>query len=262
LREAFPYRPQRSLDAGLERRVVNGADVVLGATRPIADDLGDRFDVDAVWLTNGWDPAEPVEARGSSRATVEGTGFSLVYTGTLRIRGFDPAPLLDAIRNMRREGFDLRLVIAGRLTAADRGLITQFLGAEGVDLLGVLGRGDALALQRSSDALLLVSSRDRSVATSKLFEYLGARRPIVALAEGNEVARIVRETGTGVTVSPDDVEAIGGALRLAVTGQLRTSYAPRELDTYIYPAPAERLAELVEVAIERHRRRVIKQASD
>jgi glycosyltransferase involved in cell wall biosynthesis len=113
-----------------------------------------------------------------------------------------------------------------------------------------------LALQRSADALVLLTSRNTSEATGKLFEYIGAGRPVLALAEGNEAERIVRETNVGVTVAPDDVDAIVQALRRVATGELARAYAPRNTEQYTYPEPARAMADLVEEAIVlRHRRK-------
>jgi glycosyltransferase involved in cell wall biosynthesis len=118
-----------------------------------------------------------------------------------------------------------------------------------VQHLGPLDRADALALQRSADVLVLITSRDPSEATGKLFEYLAAGRPILALAEGNEAERIVRETNTGITVPPDDVDAIADALRRAARGELARDYAPRGIERYAYPGLAEEAAEVIEQAI-------------
>jgi hypothetical protein len=83
---------------------------------------------------------------------------------------------------------------------------------------------------------------------------MASGRPIVALAEGNEAERIVRETNTGVTVPPDDVHAIVAAFRRVASGQLERDYAPRGLGRYTYPGPAEAMAEVIEQAIARRRR--------
>jgi glycosyltransferase involved in cell wall biosynthesis len=139
----------------------------------------------------------------------------------------------------------------GRLTTEERALIDELGVSDIVQHLGTLTRSDALALQRSADALLLLTSRNSSEATSKIFEYLAAGRPILALAEGNEAARIVRETNTGLTVPPDDVDEIAAALRQLAAGELQTTYAPRGLERFTYPGPAEVMANLVEEAIQR-----------
>ena len=106
-------------------------------------------------------------------------------------------------------------------------------------------------MQRAAGTLVLITSRNRGEATGKLYEYIAAGRPIIALAEGNEAARIIAETNTGVLVSPDDSEAIAAALRAAVGGELERAYAPRGRERYTYPAVAERMASVVETAIER-----------
>jgi hypothetical protein len=62
----------------------------------------------------------------------------------------------------------------------------------------------------------------------------------------NEAARIVAETGTGVAVDSHDEEAVLAALRAAASGEL--PYAPRGLERYRHPSPAERVIALADVA--------------
>ena len=47
-----------------------------------------------------------------------------------------------------------------------------------------------------------------------MFEYLAAERPILAaVPPDGAAAELIRETGAGVVAPPDDVEALGAALR-------------------------------------------------
>ena len=48
---------------------------------------------------------------------------------------------------------------------------------------------------------------------------------------------------------PDDVDTIAAALRCVATGELADEYAPVGLDRYMYPGPAETMAEVIEEAI-------------
>ena len=81
-----------------------------------------------------------------------------------------------------------------------------------------------VALQRRADCLLLITGRDSSEATGKLFEYLAAGRPLIALAADNEAARIVESTGTGVVWSgPSDP---GGAVSGMVGSTASTEMCP------------------------------------
>lgn len=254
-----PYRPpfptgfQRRLDLSIERRVVRSAEVAVGATKPIADDLSRRFGAFAACVSNAWDPDSFVQPTEAGVRPDDGR-VTLVYTGTLSVRT-DPAALMHALRAVSAEtgGPKLRFLHAGRLSTEERALIDRAGAADVVEHLGILDRAGALALQRSADALVLLTSRNSSEATGKLFEYLFSGRPILALAEGNEAARIVQETGTGITVPPDDADAIAAALRRVVSGELMREYAPRNLEQYAYPRPAEQMAELVEEAIRRRR---------
>jgi glycosyltransferase involved in cell wall biosynthesis len=253
-RPPMPTLPQRWLDQRLERMAVTRADAVVAATRPIADDFRSRLGVPALHVPNGWDPdleagLEPVGPGADGRAT-------LVHTGKLTgLRGRDPSVLFAGIRRaLERDPAlrdSLRLVVAGPRDTDDERAMEESGLHQVLSYAGQLSRAESLALQRRADALVLLTSRDVCEATGKLFEYLAAGRPILALAAGNEAARIVQETGTGVTVDQDDVEGVAAAVAQAVHGDLARSYAPRGLDPYIYPAPALRLLEAVDLAVQR-----------
>lgn len=243
---------QHRLDERLERTVVRRADAVLAATRPIAEDFAARLGVAAHHVPNGWEPAAP-DGR-STTSLLEADRVNLVYTGTLSGGwGRDPRPLLAALRALGDEpdvAARLRLVIAGRLSEADAALLDE-LGGPLVRHVGMLDREGAQALQRGADGLVLITSANPSEATGKLFEYLGADRPILALAEGNEAARIVTETRTGLTVAPDDEAAIAAALRRAAQGALAEAHRPVGLEPYTYPGPALAVERIVEEAVGR-----------
>jgi glycosyltransferase involved in cell wall biosynthesis len=252
-RPPMPTAPQRRLDARLERMVLRRADAVITATRPIAEDFRSRLGVDARHVPNGWDPdLDPDAVTPAPRRS----GVTLVHTGKLTgLRGRDPGTLFAGIRlALEREPAlreTLRLLVAGPRDHDDQRAMDQS-GLDGVlEYVGQLSRRESVALQRSADALVLLTSRDVCEATGKLFEYLAAGRPILALAAGNEAARIVSETGTGVTVDQDDVQGVADAVAEAARGGLARRYAPHSLEPYTYPSPADEVAEAVERAIAR-----------
>ena len=94
-------------------------------------------------------------------------------------------------------------------------------------IAGSLERPRALALQREADALLLIAQPARSqLLNIKVFEYLAAGRPILALADGTDAGRIVAEVG-GETVRADDPAAIATALAAVADGEARRRRRPR-----------------------------------
>lgn len=253
LREPFPTAVQRRLDVALERRVVRRADAVAAATEPIADDFRRRYGVNAVTVTNGYDPWLDAAAMLATLPAFPGDRRLIVHTGALSgPRGRDARPLLEALRRLTDEpriGSRILLVQAGPTSPDDEPLLATLRERGLVRTLGVVPRPSAIALQRRAAALVLLTSEQVSQSTGKLYEYLAADRPILALAAENEAARIVRETNTGVTVPPRDVDAITAALRDVALGEFAPGYVPCGTERYVYPAPAEAMAELVERAI-------------
>jgi glycosyltransferase involved in cell wall biosynthesis len=247
----FPTRGQRALNRELERRTLSAADGVTAATRPIADDLRLRYGLAAEHVSNAWDPDLEEGLAVAPEAALDGR-IELVHTGAISgAWGRDPAPLFRALRRLLAEEPALRprlrLVIAGRLPGEELDRIRATGLGESVEHVGHLPRADALRLQRGAGALVLVTSGNSGEATGKLFEYLAADRPILALAAANEAARIVGETGTGLAVDPAREDDVLAGLRAAAHGEL--PYAPRGLDAYRYPGPALRVAALAERAI-------------
>jgi glycosyltransferase involved in cell wall biosynthesis len=251
-REAWPTRPQAMADAWFERKVVRAADVAVGVTEPIVDDLRARHGAQAACVPNGWDPRAEA-AVADARLDLDTSFMNVVHTGMLSASaGRDPAPLIDAMWDLFRSGdplaASLRLVLAGRLSETDLEILRTC--PPNIVHIGHLAPTEAFALQRRADALLLLTTVGRrSEATGKLFEYLNSGRPIVALARDNEAARIVEQTETGIIAAPDARDSIADALMAVVDGRLAASYKPRNLERYRYPGPAREFAEQVELAI-------------
>jgi glycosyltransferase involved in cell wall biosynthesis len=249
LRPAFPTGTQRAIDRWLERRVAERADAVVAVTQPIMEDFRQRLNVEAIHITNAFDP---LRHQPLPRVTLPGMPagtISLLHTGKIAgVANRDPSGLFRAFAMLRERepqlAGRLRLVLAGRLDSHDARLVATSDLGENVVVLGELPHAESVALQREADALLLLASVDGTEATGKLFEYLSSGRPILALA-GRTVEKIVTETQTGTTLSPDDVAGIYAQLRGLASGD-QLPYAPRALEPYIYPAPAHRMSEEIE----------------
>jgi glycosyltransferase involved in cell wall biosynthesis len=257
LRPPFPTAVQRRLDGHLERRLLGAADVVTCVSRPAAEDMRARVGANVALVPNGWDPelAPPPGGReeGEAARLLDPGRVSLVYTGRFGSYGRDPRPLIEALGRLARTEPELaarlELVVAGPYTETELAALRTDVAPARISVVGSLPRGEALALQRAADALLLLASADRSqLANLKLFEYLAAGRPLVALAGGTEAGRIVAETRAGEVVRSDDVGAITGVLRRLASGEVEPP-DPAGLRDYSYPPLAERIAEVVEEAI-------------
>jgi glycosyltransferase involved in cell wall biosynthesis len=248
---SWPTEAQARLDGWLERRVATRADLMTAVSDPLAADLGERLGAEAYTVTNGFDPEE-VPPRTGSHPLLDPARRSLVHTGRMASSQRSPAPLLEAVRLLRGRGAaaarGLQLVFAGPLTAEERQLLEAPDLAGMVRHVGNLDRDEALRLQRESDGLvLLTAGTRRGEATGKLYEYLGAQRPILVLGDDTEAARIVREAGAGEVAPTGEPEAISAALERLSAGGAAASGAGAA-SAYSYPEIARRFARLVERA--------------
>ena len=253
LRPPFPTALQRRLDERLERRTLGAADIVVCVSEPAARDLRERGIADPLLVPNGWDP-DLVPAGSATEPTglLDPERASLIYTGRFGGYGRDPRPLVAALRQLAasrpRTAARLELVVAGPLTEEEAELLSADVSPARIVRAGALARDRALVLQREADALLLLASPARSqLLNIKLFEYLAAGRPILALAAGTEAGRVTAELG-GEAVRADDVAGIRAALERLVGGGL-TPPSPEAALPYTYPVPAEGMADAVERAI-------------
>lgn len=255
----WPLQVQHRVDRGVERRVLNRADAVIGVTRPIVKDIRRRLGVDAELITNGYDPEDLPPEPGAPDPLLNANRHSLVHTGRLSLSGRSLQPMLEGVRIAQTEDPQvarrLEVVFAGSSTEEERRLLAAPDLADTVRFVGWLERRRALALQRAADTLLVVTgaSAQHSVATGKLFEYLAAGRPILVLGEETEAARIVAEGGSGLAAPVSDPSAIANALRRIVTDPLPPP-PPDAARCYAYPVLIERMARVIEGAASRRAR--------
>jgi glycosyltransferase involved in cell wall biosynthesis len=120
---------------------------------------------------------------------------------------------------VERSGLDDLVVrFLGDFRSTDREWAeAQGFGDE-LELIPYAPRRRSLELQRDSEALLLLipeaGGRGKGVLSGKVFEYLAAERPILALVPPDGAAAdLIRATGAGTVVAPDDVDGTVNALR-------------------------------------------------
>jgi glycosyltransferase involved in cell wall biosynthesis len=258
-RPPFPTVVQRRLDRALERAVLRRADAIVGVTAPISADAGRRFGVRAEVITNAFDPEEGADPRAADDL-LDGSRHTVVHTGRMAVSGRTPHQLLEALRLLAvstpEVAAQLEIVLAGPLADDERDLLARAEREGLIRWVGALDRPRALALQRRADTLLVLAqgASGPSVATGKLFEYLGAGRPVLVLGEGTAAAEIVRSANAGIVVSATDPEAIASALVRLVGDEPLPPPDAAAVTAYAFPAVAARLARLVDEVVSAHER--------
>ena len=217
-RRALRRRSVRRSYEKLEARVAREAAAIVTVSPAISDYFLKKYAGSRVLtILNGYDrgaPLLPLLANPFAPGR-----FHVVHTGGIALSdlGSDLAHLVLGVEKALAAAPALRarLVIhfAGRLNARERRLLQPLAAAGLVRIYGQLPRENALWMQQNADLLLLLAAPDRtSVATGKLFEYMLAAKPVLALAAGTFAAAMIAETGIGWTVPPDDPQAIAAML--------------------------------------------------
>src|SRR5947207_191974 len=208
--EGLGARTKQKTRAAVGRLVARRADAIVAAADAIAAEtrgLSPRGRV--VTIPNGcdFDDFAGLEYRRAER-------FRLTHAGSFFGKR-DPRPFLQALADSGLEDVLVRFV--GDFRPGDRDFAESLGLGDRIELVPYVPRRRSLALQRDSDALLLLipeaGGRGRGVLSGKVFEYLAAERPILAVVpQDGAAAQLIRETGAGVVAAADDVPALTVAL--------------------------------------------------
>ena len=237
--DTLATRARQATNERLARLVASRADAISCVSDAIADEmraLGARGPVRTIANGCDFDDFAGLEYRPAPR-------FRITHTGSFFGRR-DPRPFLQALRDSQ---LDVVARFVGDFRSVDREWAETLDLGDRLELIPYAPRAESLRLQRDSEALLLLvpdaDGRGKGVLSGKVFEYLAAGRPILAVVPPDgAAARLIRETGAGVVVAPDDVAGIGDAL-----GQLHARHLNGGL-------PAVELADDVRASLSRQAR--------
>jgi glycosyltransferase involved in cell wall biosynthesis len=252
----------RLLEPHWEGAVIRRADAVVANTPMVRDALKSAYPRQAgkvVAITNGYDPEDFDSAPEPPRS---GQGISIIHSGSIYC-GRDPRPFLDALKDLNENPRGGEGIIARFYGRAERGPDGSDLEAEihsraldrYVDLEGQVPYEEALRAMKQADILLLLDTPGRRLGVpAKLYEYLGARRPILALAEGDgDVAWVLRQSHTPHRITgTDDVTRIKKAV-IDLVRESRGQPVPKP-NGELQPFTRERMAQQLADVLNRCRR--------
>lgn len=174
-------------------------------------------------IDNGYDRSEFEPLPASKR---EGHQFLITYTGALYADYPTPA-FLTALGELFQEDpkmketchVDFCGIVKTQQEAEITKVIRRFGLEDNVRFLGQVPRPETLRYQLESDALLLLfivrgdlPNLD-TVVPGKLFDYIAAEKPILAIVPEGMTTAIVRQGRLGIVVNTDEVSEIKHAIR-------------------------------------------------
>jgi glycosyltransferase involved in cell wall biosynthesis len=214
-----PRRPEpaRSIERRMERNVYRDAPRMVVAWKGIAKDFQEKYPAEDRkkfrWIANGFDPedVEGIAPRQNDR-------FTIVYTGSMYgVR--NPDTFLRAVAALLESGrVDPKRIcirFVGRFGEEVREMFRRPGVAQVVDEMGYVSHSESVAEILGAHALLLVVddvSGSEGIVPGKVFEYIGVRRPVIAIGREGAVSELVLKTGAGVFLPRADIERIAESI--------------------------------------------------
>jgi glycosyl transferase family 4 len=195
----------------IERTTVESADLVVAVAATSLKEIRGRYpelpESRFLCISNGFDPeafADFHSRRNGGRKLV------ITHVGTA-YKTSSPQFYLDAVDGLPeplRAAMETRFI--GRITDAEQ---RQFANRKSdIKLLGFMPQSEALRAMEDTDCLLVTMTNDISLP-GKLYEYVAARKPIIALSpKGGEVDRFIQATGAGWCVDYREQSSIQSLL--------------------------------------------------
>ena len=201
------------IDRKLERATLSRAATLVASSDLSAERFRRRYPAKPCYaISTGYEPDEwkGVQFGTESRCT-------LLYAGNWYGGKRDPQVFFSALRGLLDEGIVSREEIRVDFYSPREPWLVQMIDGSGlggvVYIHGAIDRNEVLAAQRRADRLLLFSWDGWSaegIVPGKLFEYFGARRPILAIGGTpvSSVQSLLMQTGAGVRcVREEEVRA-------------------------------------------------------
>ncbi len=208
-----------NLDNRFEKRVLKTCQKALVVSETMKKQLQKKYpnlppEKIAV-ITNGFDPLDVQE---DPPPEIYPGKFVLTHAGTL-FAWRKSGPFFQTLRQLLRENTDFaerfQLLLLGIVHSEVQKEIQHLGLSSWVTIQGYKKFPEMMRVLRASSALLLIIGTQphaANVLTLKLFDYMNARRPILAIAPEGEVSGLVQRLNLGHSCLPDDAEGMRRAL--------------------------------------------------
>ena len=207
----------------LESKVLNNSDLVVVTSARTKKEFQKITSVPIEVISNGYDILEKIEPNLDAQ-------FSIAHIGSL-LTNRNPELLWEILSELKDENkvFSKNLLIklVGVVSEDVLKSLAVFGLTENYKILGYVSHQEAIQIQHDAQVLLLVemdSPETKSIIPGKLFEYVAANRPILAIGpEGSDVEGIIKETNTGVYFKYTDKKKLKQQLQLYYEAYLKAN---------------------------------------
>jgi glycosyltransferase involved in cell wall biosynthesis len=253
----YPYSILRKLfEKKLELKTLSTADALVTGSPLWTEKLKTLHKGKRTYtITNGFDPEKMSD--GKTNLTSK---FTITHTGQIYTKQ-DPSKLLAALKDLISERAIESKDVDVRFYGPENGLLAKKIEEYGLSAIvrqcGIVPREISLEKQRESQLLLLLKWEDpqeRGVIPGKVFEYLAARRPILATGGTDDVVKeLLNETSAGINAQT--VEDIKSTLRklyaeYKLKGKTISQENTEKINKYSYREMAKKFVEVINTIIQ------------
>jgi len=196
----------------LEMEVLKNADAVLVVGKTMKENFS-KFNSNVVTVTNGFD-----EEFNDANVELD-IKFSLTHIGLMNADR-NPKMLWEVLAEIIAENndfaADFELKLIGKADASVIEDISKFQLSKNVKVIDYVTHNKVVEFQKKSQILLLIVNNvpsAKGIITGKIFEYLMAKRPILAIAPLNgDVSEIINEINAGIVIDFGDKIGLKNAI--------------------------------------------------
>lgn len=194
----------------LEKQVATNADALVTVSMQWANDFNLLNNGNSTVITNGYDEDDFPAVHPDPEK-----GFVLHHVGMIN-KARNPEALWLAISNLCKTlpGFsdDLRIVFTGKNDYSVHEFLEKYGLTGYAENRGQVTHAEAINAMCSATILLLLINDAQDILgriPAKLFEYIAAKRPILAIGDPKgDAATILEETGAGILIDLKDVDGL------------------------------------------------------
>lgn len=222
--------PLWKIEQKLEKNVLKTCNAMVTVSKPLAEQLKMHHKKHVAVITNGFD-WDDYNCECAIKKNKNGK-LRIVYTGMIHSYKQDPTFLFSAVQGLLNEGFlhkeELSIDFYGHHLRWVKQISQKWDIKKNVNFHGAVPYKKSIQKQREADILLLLKWMDKQakgIYTGKVFEYLGAGKPILAVGpSGGVLDELLKETGAGLSGS--SVEEVKTILKNWILSYRQTGTIP------------------------------------
>lgn len=247
----YPTPFHRLMHKKKEYRALKSADRIIVTNRKIKEKLLKvypflTFD-DVVIISHGFDQEDfdkiPAQPKPQNKMVLMYSGIFLVYS--------TPKFFLKAFKELSVERPDIasniELDFVGLLRKENQRLIRKLKLQTFIKDHGYVNHNESIAKLKSADVLWFMVGKRRNIDAilpGKVYEYLGAQKPIIACVPDGAAKMAIEESGAGFICKPDDINEIKNTI-LQVYDLYKKNSLPKPSQEFLSKFRRDNLTELL-----------------